>query len=311
MNKLLFIINPKAGNGDITKAIEDIELIAKEKNVEYDTYYTNARYDGCDQVKKRIAQGYRKFVVMGGDGTLNEVVNGIFQQNQVPPSEIAIGLISKGTGNDWGRYYNYKGDHKENFLNILNNGTIKQDIGRIEYSNNGKREIAYFINIAGFGFDAEVAHATNKLHLRGRRRKSAYMYSLLKCLVKSKPFNVKLTSENETLEAKVFSISVGNGKFSGGGMEQTPNAIINDGMLDITVYEDITKFQVVKNVKRLYNSSIYEIKQVIPFRGNKFTLECDEYIFCETDGEIIGNGPYEISIIPNVLNVMGLTLPEK
>lgn len=306
MEKLLFIINPKAGSGNMEAVLHQIEELAKQEGINYDTYFTTAQYDGCKQVKDFLQQGYRKFVVMGGDGTVNEVVNGIFQQDEVPPTEIALGLISKGTGNDWGRYYNYTGDHLGAFKSIISGNITTQDVGVIQHQYNGKPAKVYFANIAGFGFDAEVVMATNRMMARGRRRQSAYLFNLLKCLVNNKSKLMTIEANGQVIEGEVFSISIGNGKFSGGGMMQTPAAIINDGLLDATIYLHMPKTRIIANVKRLYNGTIRQVKGIVSLRSNNFKIHCDGPIFAETDGEIIGDGPYEISILPNALRVMGI-----
>lgn len=306
MDNLLFIINPKAGNGDIQLALDDIGRLARDRGIDYETYFTTAQNDGCNQVKLFLKQGYRNFIVMGGDGTINEVVNGIFQQQEVPYSEIAIGLISKGTGNDWGRYYHYTGDHLEAFRSIISGKISTQDIGVIRHTNQGELQTSYFANIAGFGFDAEVVMATNRMMARGRRKQSAYLFNLLKCLISNKSVEMRIESDGRVIEGAVFSISVGNGKYSGGGMMQTPAAIIDDGLLDVTIYLHMPKTRVLANVKRLYNGTIQQVKGIISLRSKHIKIEFNKPVFAETDGEIIGDGPYEISVLPGALRILGV-----
>jgi len=241
-----FIINPKAGNGDFEKVWREIEGLALAQGIAYEAHFTTAQNDGCNKVKECIARGYRNFIVMGGDGTINEVVNGFFGQSEVLPEQLSMGLISQGTGNDWGRYYQHTSNPAQAFENIISRKSKQQDVGVITHSINGERKTSYFANIAGFGFDAQVVKSTNKMMARGRRKKSAYLINLLKCLINNKYLNASIQTDSNSITGEIFSISIGNGRYSGGGMMQTPYAIIDDGLLDITIYHRIPKLRVIK-----------------------------------------------------------------
>ncbi|HOY38217.1 MAG: diacylglycerol kinase family lipid kinase [Bacteroidales bacterium] len=303
MEKLLFIINPKAGNGDLEKVWGEVEQTIRRHDIEYHHYFTTAQNDGCEQVKLFLKQGYRNIVVLGGDGTINEVVNGIFQQQDVPYEEVVMGLISMGTGNDWGRYYKWTTNHIDAIHQILDGNFIRQDIGVIKHWINGQQHTSYFANIAGFGFDAAVVKATNIMQARGRRKKSAYLLNLLKCLINNKLLEMKIEFDDQIIHDSIFSISIGNGKYSGGGMMQTPRAINNDGLLDIAIYRNIRKLKVISNVNRLYNGTIEKVRGLETYRSKSFKISCPHTTFAEIDGEIVGDGPYEISILPNALKV--------
>jgi YegS/Rv2252/BmrU family lipid kinase len=302
-NNFFFLINPNAGNECGLKEWPAIEVLLKEYNVHYEFEFTTAVGHAANIVKSKILEGYRKFVVVGGDGTLNETVNGIFNQQEVPSTDIYIGLIQMGTGNDWSRYYNFATDYKVSIERFINSNSVRQDIGKIDYSCDVNLKSGYFINVAGLCFDSAVVKATNLMKERGRRTKSAYLISLLKSLIQYKPWQLKIFINDEILEGKFLSISIGNGKYSGGGMQQTPDALIDDGYLDVTIYENMPKFKIVTNIKKLYSGKILSIKGVRGFRTKSFRIESAQNIFAETDGEIIGSTPYEISIIPNSLNV--------
>jgi len=302
-NKFFFLINPNAGNEGGEREWPTIAGILNKSAVNYDFGFTEAVGHAEKIITEKISEGYKKFVVVGGDGTLNEAINGIFKQSEVATTEICLGLIQMGTGNDWGRYYGFGFDHEEAIRRIIRGETKRQDVGKINYLADGIEKSTYFINIAGLCFDSVVVKATNRMKERGKRTKSAYLVSLLKSLIKYKPWELKITINDEVLEGKFLSISIGNGKFSGGGMMQTPEAIINDGFLDVTIYENMPKLKIVLNIKKLYNGKILKIKGVRSFRTKSFRIESQQTIFAETDGEIIGSTPYEISIVPDVLNV--------
>ena len=305
-NDLFFIVNPNSGN-DKGRIWKEIFSYLDEKGITYSHYLTKAAGDAIENIPRILAEGYRNLIVLGGDGTTNEVVNGIFSQTTVPYSEICLGSISMGTANDWNRYYGWENDYKASIERLLKHNITKQDVGVVTFCENGEKRTKYFINSIGFGFDAEIVKMTNSLSHEQRGKEITYLLSLLKCLLKCKKHNVTIESDDFKFKGKVLSISIANGKFSGGGMQQTPDAIINDGAYDISIFGDIGKFFVIRNVSRLYNGSVTQIKNknvVFARTENSIKVTYDCPTFAETDGEIIGDSPFEISMIKGGLNVI-------
>lgn len=302
-NKFFFIINPNAGNGKSKKEWIKITKLISCENINYDFSFTKYIGNAEEIVTKKIYEGYKKFVVVGGDGTLNEVVNGIFKQKQVKTTDIYLGLFSMGTGNDWARYYNFSNDYNESIDRIKWEDSKLQDIGKVTYYINNQQKEAFFINVAGLCFDSIVVNETNKMKIRGRRSKASYLSSLLKSLLKYKAQKLKIFINNKTIEGDFLSLSIGNGKYSGGGMIQTPNAVIDDGLFDVTIYPKMNKLKIITSVNKLYNGKIYNIQNIQNLKTSNLKIEANNNIFAETDGEIIGGPPYEFSIIPKALNV--------
>ena len=305
-NELFFIVNPNSGSNK-GRIWDEISAYLTENNIKFGCYLTKSAGDAIDNIPKILAEGHRNLIVLGGDGTTNEVVNGIFSQTAVPYSEICLGSIPMGTANDWNRYYGWENDYKASIERLLKHNITKQDVGVVTFTENGDRKTKYFINSIGFGFDAEIVKMTNSLSHEQRGKEITYLLSLLKCLLKCKKHNVTIESNDFNFNGKVLSISIANGKYSGGGMQQTPDAIINDGAYDISIFGDIGKFFVIRNVSKLYNSTIKQItnKNVVFARTEnniKVTYDCPT--IAETDGEIIGDSPYEISMIKGGLNVI-------
>ena len=305
-SNLFFIVNPNSGN-DKGRIWKEIFSYLDEKGIQYNHYLTKSAGDAIVNIPRILNEGHRNIIVLGGDGTTNEVLNGIFSQTDVPYSEICLGSISMGTANDWNRYYGWENDYKASIERLLKHNITKQDVGVVTFSENGERKTKYFINSIGFCFDAEIVKMTNELSHEQRGKEITYLLSLLKCLIKNKKHNVCIESNDFNFNGKVLSISIANGKYSGGGMQQTPDAIINDGAYDISVFGDISKFFVIKNVNRLYNGTIKQITHnnlTFARTAEKITVSFDTPTYAETDGEIIGDGPYEISMIKGGLNVI-------
>lgn len=304
LSKYYFIINPNAGNESGSKEWPIITELLNKNQIDFEFSFTDSVGHAEKITQEQLVLGFRKFVIVGGDGTLNEVINGVFKQDIVPSTKVYIGLIQMGTGNDWARYYNMNPDYDEEIKRLREFPSKLQDIGKINYQSAGERKTAYFNNIAGLCFDSTVVEGTNAMKKRGKRTKSAYLISLLRSLIKYKPWQLKIYINDEILEGNFLSISIGNGKFSGGGMMQTPNAIIDDGLLDVTIYQNMPKYKIVTKIKKLYNGEILNIKGVRGFKTKSFKIESEQMVFAETDGEIIGSTPYEITILPKAINVI-------
>ncbi len=302
-NKFYIILNPNAGKGATLSNWTDIMLTLNELDFDYEYQFIEDAKHCQDIVKIRIKEGYRKFICVGGDGTLNLIINAFFSQTGVDLKDIFLGHIPMGTGNDWRKYFNLPHNYIEAIHIIKKQQVFRQDVGQILYSKDGEPKKAFFMNISGIGFDAEIAKTTNKIKNRGNRTSFAYLRGLFTTLLKYKYVNLRIEINNEILEGEFLSLSIGNGKYSGSGMIQTPNAIIDDGLLDVTLYEKMSKLKVITNIKKLYNGKVIYVKEVKTFRTESIKISSDQKIFAETDGEIIPDGPYEISIIPKVLNV--------
>lgn len=300
----LFIVNPNAAKGKAGKDWRRIERHVGKRDVHYKAVLTNSPGHAVSIVEEELRLGYKNFVVVGGDGTVNEVVNGIFHQQIVPPEEISIGIIPVGTGNDWARYYKIPKKYSKALDHVFSEEVHFQDIGKLTHLVDGRPSTHYFANIAGFGFDALVVKATNDMQDRGNRLAIAYLFNLIRTAVSYRSIPMTIDINTQRFEKKVFSISVGNGMFSGGGMKQTPQAEINDGYFDVTIYDDMPLLKVVRNVSKLYNGKILNISGVHHYKTKRLVVQDGPDLLAEVDGEIIPNGPFEIEILPSALKVL-------
>ena len=303
-NKYFFIINPNAGNAQGKSGWEEIKILLHKNNIDFDSLLTDAPGHAEEIVGEKIAENYRNFIVVGGDGTLNEVINGIFKQKDVPTDSIYIGLFSMGTGNDWARYYKITPDYHKAINRILQPNIIKQDVGRVVSLLGGQRYENYFLNVAGIGLDSKIVFSVNSMKKRGRRNKLAYLFALIKCFLQHKSLPIRINIENNSISDNFLSMSIGNGKFSGGGMRQTPDALNNDALFDIAVYSKMTKFKMLCNIIKLYNGNIRKLKGLQYFRAKELSISLDTSYIFELDGEIIEGEHFDINILPASINVM-------
>lgn len=254
--------------------------------------------------RKYILQGYRNFIVVGGDGTLNEIINGIFAQESIKTSDITIGMIPVGTGNDWSRMFKIPHNYKEAIQTLVQGNTFTQDVGRVYFTRKDKKIRRFFINIAGMGFDAMVAQKSNDLKEKGKSGKLLYFWNILIGLFGYKHFPAWVTVDGDISECDVFSMNIGICQFSGGGMKQVPNAIADDGIFDLTIIKKIGRFDVIRSLPLLYNGKIVNHRKVMALNGKNIKVESHEQVFLETDGESLGNSPFEFDIFPRSIQVI-------
>ncbi len=309
--KWMVIVNPNAGNGKGYKDWDSISELLKLLKIDFDYRITERRHHATELTHSAITAGFRKFISVGGDGTVHEIVNGIFNQQEIPTRDFSIAMIPVGTGNDWGRLFGIPNDYKKAAEVIARGRTTLHDAGLAYFYNGSIREKRYFINIAGLGFDALVVVRTNKQKKKGNVSKMAYMWSLLKILLTYKFTTTTIEVEGENITDDTFSVSLGIGKYSGGGMRQTPGAVYNDGLFDVTTIKKMSKLEVILNLKRLYNGTVYENSKIKGYRGPVVKVDSEPLIYVEADGESLGHTPAEFRIIPQSINVVISSDPEE
>ncbi len=300
--KWYVVVNPHAGSKKTQADWPGIRHLLEEYGFEFISIFTEYQSHATELTRKAILEdNFRKFIVVGGDGTMNEVINGVFGQNKIDTKEITIGVISVGTGNDWGRMYNMPTTYRKQIQILKEGKTILQDIGMVYYLHRGDKKVHYFVNIAGIGFDALVAKKTNIAKQKGASGVLTYITSMLTGLFQYDFNNVRILSKGEEIfSGKVFSVSIGICKYNGGGIMQLPNAIPDDGLFDITAIRKVSKLKVIRNIVNMYDGSFIKIKEVETFTGDSFTITGipENSVYLETDGESLGNSPLDFRILP-------------
>lgn len=299
------IVNPVSGGGKGLEDFPKISHLLRENGIEHDPAFTEYRYHATELTVEAINSGYRKIIVVGGDGTLNEVVNGLFIQKQCEPKEILLAVIAVGTGNDWVRTFGTPRNYTAAIRAIREGGTFLQDVGKVTYTESKVEQSRYIANVAGLGFDADVIEIFNHLKHKGYKGKWLYIYSLLKGYLKLKPFGVRIEVDGkEVYHNLLFSIAVGICKYNGGGIQQLPKAVADDGLLDVTLIKPLHWWHVVFRARRLFNGEIYSIGHIQHAQGKRVRVEASPNILLETDGELHGGTPVTIEVVAKAVQIV-------
>jgi YegS/Rv2252/BmrU family lipid kinase len=299
------IVNPNAGKRKGEKDWLEIAAQLTAAGIQFTNVFTEHRGHAVVLTRKYIENGYRNIIIVGGDGTLNEVVNGMFTQAHVPTNKITLAMIPVGTGNDWCRMFNIPGDYKQAIKLITKNKVFTQDTGNIKYISTDGNEISrYFINMAGMGFDALVAKKTNKQKDLGKGNPMSYVVNILSSLFLYTNTKVTILLDGEKVISDIFSMSVGICQYNGGGMKQAPGALPDDGLFDLTLIKPIGKFKIMRNIIKLFDGSFTKLPEVTTYRSSKIIIHSDPPMFLEADGESLGHTPFVFNILQQSLNVV-------
>jgi YegS/Rv2252/BmrU family lipid kinase len=293
--KWFVVVNPISGSG---KGLDDFPLISKllrDNGISCEAVFTEHKCHATELTVSAINSGYRHIIVVGGDGTLHEVVNGLFIQKSVEPSDVTIAVIAVGTGNDWIRMFGIPTHYSEAIRAIKEGYTFLQDVAAVEYEESRFRQVRYTANVAGAGFDAAVIQRLQHMRAKGCKGKSTYLRALAYTFFRYKPTGVKVWVDDRLIYNNLMlSMAIGVGKYNGGGIQQLPEAVADDGLLDITIIRPLHWWNIIFRLKRLFNGSIYTIGHVLHAKGRNIHIESSPEIQLEVDGELYGFSPINV-----------------
>ena len=293
--KWFVVVNPISGSG---KGLDDFPLISKllrDNGIKSEAVFTEHKCHATELTVSAINSGYRHIIVVGGDGTLHEVVNGLFIQKSIEPSDVTIAVIAVGTGNDWIRMFGIPTRYSEAIRAIKEGYTFLQDVAAVEYEEARYRQVRYTANVAGVGFDAAVIERLQHMRASGCQGKSTYLRALVRTFFRYKPTGVKVWVDDRLIYNNLLlSMAIGVGKYNGGGIQQLPEAVADDGLLDLTIIRPLHWWNIIFRLKRLFNGNIYTIGHVLHAKGRNIRIESSPEIQLEVDGELYGHSPIEV-----------------
>lgn len=311
MKNWYLIANPISGGNRCKRELPEIIRLLNLHGVPFTKSLTKKRRHATHLALKAIEKGYRKIICAGGDGTANEIVNGIMSQKIVDPAEITIAVIPLGTGNDWGLSAGFTKDRKAMIKTIKKGETIIQDVCKASFlGDDGNIHERYFMNVAGAGYDAEVLFKTERMKESGRHGKWLYSLNIFTSLFTFKPVITTITIDGkEVINEKALSINIGIGKYNGGGMMQVPHAEIDGGNLALTFIGDVGRLGIIRHSGKLKSGEVGKINKVQLLKGHKISMTSEKPILFEADGEALGTTPLTFEVVPKTLKVVSLIPP--
>ena len=298
------ILNPNALLHRSSKFWNDIETKLKDFGISYVRHVIPAVAHAKEVITALCKGGKRHFIIVGGDGAINVFVDAVMK-SKINSSEIYAAVIPLGTGNDWSRSHGYSNRYINAVDSFVEGNFIKHDAGLVETIVNGKvTDARYFVNIAGFGFDGAVIANVSKKKAKIFHNQM-YLINLLKTLFGYKSHTVTLQLPESTVTKDIFTIAAGICQYNGNGMRQCPQAIHDDGLLDVVMIEKVSIFKVLMNIKNLFDGShVKKLKEVSIVRTNYLEITSQPFILGEVEGETLSVGNYRIICLNSAINFM-------
>ena len=296
------IANPTLLNGHRVVIEQNILKQLEENSIRYTLHVADDGERSGQTAERLCKEGKRHLMMMGGDGSINEIVNGIYRSG-VDTEEVNLATIPLGTGNDFCRTLGYP--KAEGFVSFLKEGEFRPtDVGIVETVKDGTVTAARrFINIAGFAFDAAVINET--VHGKPKLFPDAvYLLKLVKVLFSYKATRVTVTTEAGSYSDELFTIACGNAQYNGNGMRQVPMADPHDGLLDLVTIRKIRPLKVVANVKNLFSGKHINLPEVKVTRTSYVELTSDQPLLGEVEGEMLATGNYRIRMEEKRINIL-------
>jgi YegS/Rv2252/BmrU family lipid kinase len=294
------IVNPIAGAGKTAKKWPQIMDLLKSIGLHFEHDLTEAPGHARELAESAAKKGYELVVSVGGDGTVNEVVNGLYDAGNI--ADIMLGIISTGTGRDYIRTVGIPFAYQEACQCLTKPRKLTVDVGVVEYISTGQMVKRLFVNFAGLGFDAEIVRATTQ-KFKTLGNTSSYLMGLLSTLLFYKNKSISLTVDGETAERKVCTVLMSNGKYGGGGMFAAPDADLTDGLLDVLIIGDLSKPDLLWSLPRVYKGTHLTHPKVTMKRAREIEIQSAEPVSLQADGELLGELPARFYVLPAALNI--------
>jgi YegS/Rv2252/BmrU family lipid kinase len=303
--KIAFIVNPKAAMGAAGKQWPRIRALARRRLGAIGESITTGPGDARRITREALLVGAEGVVCVGGDGTLNEVVNGFMEEHGPVDPEARLGFIPIGTGCDFVKTVPIPKD-VDRALDVICRWHARTiDLGRLQYlDHEGSPRIAYFHNVVSFGLGGEVVERVNRTTKAFGGFVSFIWATLVSVLLYNKK-RIRLRID-EAFDAWVstWNVAVANGQYHGGGMWVAPDAVIDDGLFQVTVIGDFSLPEVFQHLPKLYDGRLFELEKVLSLEGRRVEASSDQQVLLDVDGEQPGTLPVTIHMVPKALRLL-------
>lgn len=298
--KIVFVVNNK--NNRLVKVLPRLEHYCQQ-TVPGSAHFicTLRKKHAIELAKKATEKGCDYLIAVGGDGTLNELVNGMFQSNIPANAYPVLGLLPYGSANDFARTACISNSIEELITRVLSNTTQKIDLGKIIIQQ--PMETRYFINMVGVGLGSEVA--------RNLEQSSSvlgpgfnYFKYIIKGFISYVKKEVSCTSSTWQWKGKLLQITVANGRYFGNGICIAPDAKLSDGQFQVAIFGDLSIWDYLKNYGNLKKGIKINLPEVCYHNADEVLIESNSPCGIEADGEFLGLAPATISVLPKIIRFL-------
>ncbi len=304
--RTVFLVNPASDNGTTGRRWPELAHGAATLGLAGDTLFSERPGHLTELARNAAAGGAELLVVVGGDGSVNEVANGI-----VGLEHVAVAVLARGTGCDFGAAFGIPRDLAGAVDVALRGATRTVDLGRTSHRAwDGSEGVSYFANVASAGMSGAIAKRANETS-KGLGGRISYFWATLAVFARWQVCDVRVTVDGEVRSGRMHDVIVANCPSFGGGMKICPDAVPDDGLLDVLLLGDLTKRDLLLTLPKTYRGKHLPHPKAELLRGRVVTVDADEPLPVELDGEQPGTTPVRFEIVPGALRVrVPALLPE-
>ncbi len=291
--KYTLLVNPLAGKKKGKKIARQAIESFQEQGIKIDVLFSEYQGHLIEQAKKAVGEENNGIVAIGGDGTVFEVINGLMQADE--HLTCPLGIIPVGTGNSFSKDLSIKST--ENAIqNILLGKTRQVDLGKCQYGD----QVFYFINVLGFGFVADIVKCALSYKKLGDLSYAVGVFLTVRDL---ESYRLDFEIDGVTFQRQNVFVEICNSRKTGGNMLMSPQSEIDNGFLDVVLLNKISKFKIIKAFPKIYKGTHVNLPEVEVMRGKKMIFKPATKKILTPDGEIVGQTPITVSILPRKIQI--------
>lgn len=303
----LIIVNPAAAGGSARKIWEKSFYQVRSVLGAFETVITCKPGHATDITREAITSGYQKIIGFGGDGTLNEIINGFFESHEPLNPDAKIGMLTQGTGRDLSRSLKLSRDLNRALEHIREDQSRTIDVGYVHYhTNEHHTEGRYFANISSFGLGGEVdLLMKERFQKLGWNGSIAYLTAILTSLARYRNPSIELSVDGDPVwEGPIRNVAVANGRYFGGGLQIAPEADLQDGLLDVVIIGEVGVPYLLRHAHYFYQGRHSSLNGISCYKGKQIEVQGPGRTHLDIDGEPVGRLPATFSVVPNALNII-------
>lgn len=306
---IFFLINPKAGGGKAVAWWECQRRRLEENGIDFFYEFTDGPASAAGQIRRAISiNGAEALMIVGGDGSLHDAINGIIDDERLIKPELVFGVCPVGSGCDFGRYID--GGHMPAVTDLIRRGKVVGiDVGCCEYAGpSGVRERRYFINSFDMGAGADTCAEVNATNGRIKRvtrnGKLSFLLTALKVLLAFDYTHAVIEADGNVYKGEFIIAGAANGRYIGGGMMMFPEALLDDGLLDLLLVERRSRLKILQAFPLIYSGRHLSQPGITYVKAAEINIKTDRPINIELDGEVPGYTDVSLSVLPGALPLL-------
>ena len=298
--RVIFVVNPASGNGATGRIWPEIAQRAAAAGLRGDALFTESPGHATELARQACTDGARVVVVVGGDGTVNEAVNGVLASGR---DDIVFAVIPRGTGDDFARHFGIPTDLEKSISIASSEVTRTFDVGKAVFRHwDGSEAERFFANFAGAGISGAIALRGAETSRRLGAR-LAYFWATIAVFVRWQPVEIDVRADGKQRRALMYEVLIANGAYTAGGMKVAPDAVSDDGLLDAVLIGAFTKPEFAITFPKIYRGTHIGHPKVEVLRAREITVDAATPLPVVLDGEQVGTTPARFEVVPAALRL--------